>query len=71
MESELLECEDFCKKSTASMERCKQTQKIVQKIKKLPPLVFSGEIRSLKEQLAQAGRGKAFLITRRQLCRIL
>ena len=37
-------------------------KKIVQKIKKLPPLVFSGEIRSLKEQLAQAGRGKAFLL---------
>ena len=44
------------------MERCKQTQKSRSKIKKLPPLVFSGEIRSLKEQLALAGRGKAFLL---------
>ena len=28
----------------------------------LPPLVFAGEIRSLKEQIGEAGRGNAFLL---------
>ncbi len=31
-------------------------------IGKLPPLVFAGEIRTLKSQLADAARGKAFLL---------
>ncbi len=35
---------------------------ILQTIGELPPLVFAGEIRSLKEQLAQAARGEAFLL---------
>ena len=32
------------------------------KLAKLPPLVFAGEIESLKEQLAAASRGEAFLL---------
>ncbi|MBU1405908.1 MAG: 3-deoxy-7-phosphoheptulonate synthase, partial [Proteobacteria bacterium] len=34
----------------------------VQTISKLPPLVFAGEIRTLKKQLAMAAEGKAFLL---------
>ena len=41
---------------------CKQTQKSRSKNQEITKLVFSGEIRSLKEQLALAGRGKAFLL---------
>ncbi len=35
---------------------------VVETISKLPPLVFAGEIRALKKQLAQASEGKAFLL---------
>ncbi len=35
---------------------------VLQTIAKLPPLVFAGEIRDLKAQLAQAVRGEAFLL---------
>ena len=28
----------------------------------LPPLVFAGEVRNLREQLARVGRGEAFLL---------
>lgn len=37
-------------------------QDAVDTIAKLPPLVFAGEIRALKKQLAQASEGKAFLL---------
>ena len=39
-----------------------QYNQVLQTIAKLPPLVFAGEIRDLKAQLAQAVRGKAFLL---------
>ena len=52
----------FIKKQQPQWSDANKLKKVVQKIKKLPPLVFSGEIRSLKEQLALAGRGKAFLL---------
>jgi len=35
---------------------------VLQTIAKLPPLVFAGEIRDLKSQLAKAVRGEAFLL---------
>lgn len=37
-------------------------QKAVATISKLPPLVFAGEIRNLKKDLAAASEGKAFLL---------
>lgn len=37
-------------------------QEAVDTISKLPPLVFAGEIRELKKQLAKAVEGKAFLL---------
>ncbi len=40
----------------------KAYQEAVDTISKLPPLVFAGEIRELKKQLAKAVEGKAFLL---------
>lgn len=37
-------------------------EEVLQTISRLPPLVFAGEIRDLKEQLAKASRGEAFLL---------
>jgi len=37
-------------------------EKILQQITALPPLVFAGEIRKLKTLLADAAKGKAFLL---------
>ncbi len=37
-------------------------KQVLQTIAKLPPLVFAGEIRDLKSQLAKAVRGEAFLL---------
>ncbi len=37
-------------------------QEVLQTISCLPPLVFAGEIRDLKAQLAKASRGEAFLL---------
>ena len=37
-------------------------QEVLATISSLPPLVFAGEIRDLKEQLAMASRGEAFLL---------
>jgi len=41
---------------------------VLQELKNYPPLVFAGEARSLKEQLANVSQGKAFFIARRRLC---
>ncbi|MEY3002270.1 MAG: hypothetical protein RLZZ428_645 [Pseudomonadota bacterium] len=37
-------------------------QKVEKELKVYPPLIFAGEARRLKEKLAQAGRGEAFLL---------
>ncbi len=37
-------------------------QKVIASLSKLPPLVFAGEIRECKKQLAMASEGKAFLL---------
>ena len=37
-------------------------KKIEEKISKLPPLVFAGEVRNLKSKLAEVATGKAFLL---------
>ena len=36
--------------------------KVIQQITKYPPLVFAGEVRALKQDLAEAAQGKGFLI---------
>ena len=40
----------------------KKLDKVVKKMKKLPPLVFAGEVRSLKNELAKCVDGKGFLL---------
>jgi 3-deoxy-7-phosphoheptulonate synthase len=35
---------------------------VVEELRKLPPLVFAGEARTLKDALGRAGRGEAFLL---------
>jgi 3-deoxy-7-phosphoheptulonate synthase len=40
----------------------KMYEQVLQEISLLPPLVFAGEIRSLKEMLAEAADGRAFLL---------
>ena len=40
----------------------KKLDKAVKKMKKLPPLVFAGEVRSLKHELAKCVDGKGFLL---------
>ena len=36
--------------------------KVIQEITKYPPLVFAGEVQALKQQLADAAKGKGFLL---------
>ena len=36
--------------------------KVIKKLKKLPPLVFAGEVRDLKESLSMCVDGKGFLL---------
>jgi len=40
----------------------KQYEAAIEELSKLPPLVFAGESRALKKQLAQVAEGKAFLL---------
>ncbi len=37
-------------------------KRVTQKLRELPPLVFAGEVRSLKQQFAEVTEGKAFLL---------
>ncbi len=39
-----------------------ELKKVLSELKEYPPLVFAGEARSLKEQLAEVSKGKAFLL---------
>ena len=41
----------------------KELNMVLSKIKNFPPLVFAGETRHLKQQLADVVDGKAFLLT--------
>ena len=43
-------------------EDLKSLKEIEDKIEKLPPLVFAGEVRSLKEKLEKVAKGQAFLL---------
>ena len=37
-------------------------ERVLSELKHYPPLVFAGEARSLKEQLARVAKGEAFLL---------
>ncbi|MGH2737146.1 MAG: 3-deoxy-7-phosphoheptulonate synthase, partial [Actinomycetota bacterium] len=39
-----------------------ELEEALSQLRKLPPLVFAGEARSLKEAVARAGRGEAFVL---------
>ena len=54
--------EQFQKIQQPKWKDLKELQKVKNKIQKLPPLVFSGEIERLKNLLKQAGRGQIFLL---------
>ena len=41
----------------------------VQKLRKMPPLVFAGECDALRDKLAEVGRGEAFLLQGGCCCR--
>jgi 3-deoxy-7-phosphoheptulonate synthase len=40
----------------------KRLEKVELKLNSYPPLIFAGEARTLKENLAKVGRGEAFLL---------
>ena len=42
---------------------------VLTQLSRLPPLVTSGEVETLKQYLAEAARGERFLLLRRRLCR--
>ncbi|KTD43736.1 3-deoxy-7-phosphoheptulonate synthase class II [Legionella quateirensis] len=39
-----------------------QLNKVVEQLSSLPPLVTSGEVKNLKDEIARAGRGEAFIL---------
>ena len=53
---------DYPVKHIPKYEDGKELNKVLNKIKSFPPLVFAGETRHLKEQLANVVDGKAFLL---------
>lgn len=53
---------DFPIKQQPTYEDKEQLKKVEEKLQSFPPLIFAGEARRLKEKLAAAGRGEAFLL---------
>ena len=47
----------------------KELNSVLNRLKSFPPLVFAGETRHLKQQLAEVVDGKAFFIAGWGLCR--
>ena len=43
-------------------EANKEYKKVISEISSYPPLVFAGEVRALKQQLAEAAQGRGFLV---------
>lgn len=54
--------DQFIKKQQPKWEDKKKLKEVSQKLKKLPPLVFAGEIQNLKKYLAKVTTGEAFLL---------
>ena len=46
----------------------KELDTVLEKIGTFPPLVFAGECRNLKQDLAKASNGDAFLVQGGRLC---
>ena len=53
---------DFPIKQQPKYEDEKLLKEVEQELKSYPPLIFAGEARNLKEDLARVGRGEAFII---------
>jgi 3-deoxy-7-phosphoheptulonate synthase len=53
---------EFPIKQQPVYEDQEKLKKIEDELKNFPPLIFAGEARNLKEDLAKAGRGEAFII---------
>ena len=53
---------DFPIKQQPTYPNLDELKAVEQELKSYPPLIFAGEARRLKEKLAAAGRGEAFLI---------
>ena len=62
MESKSWQNAQFIKKQQPNWDSKANLQKVTQQLKKLPPLVFAGEIKRLKELLAKVAKGDAFLL---------
>lgn len=54
--------QDFSYLQAATYQDSKQLQQIVEQLRLLPPLVTSGEVKRLKQCIAKAGRGDAFIL---------
>ena len=54
--------EKFQASQQPEWEDQKTYKKVVSEISQYPPLVFAGEVRSLKQQLAKAAMGNGFLL---------
>ena len=53
---------DFPIKQQPEYKNIDRLKEIEGQLKEFPPLIFAGEARDLKDRLAQAGRGEAFII---------
>ncbi len=53
---------DFPIKQQPEYTDAEHLKRVTQKLRELPPLVFAGEVRSLKQQFADVTEGKAFLL---------
>ena len=53
---------DFPIKQQPEYKNAKELAEVEEQLKNFPPLIFAGEARKLKKELAKAGRGEAFII---------
>ena len=53
---------DFPIKQQPKYENIEELEKVENELREYPPLIFAGEARNLKADLAKAGRGEAFII---------
>lgn len=57
-----LSWQEFSYEQAANYPDALQLAKVVEQLGQLPPLVTSGEVKNLKQAIAQAGRGEAFIL---------
>ena len=53
---------DFPIKQQPTYPNQKHLKSVEEQMAQMPPLVFTGEVKNLKEQLAKVSQGKAFLL---------